>query len=45
MFVNLYAVVIGLTGACWRLAMAESTAPSPIEFQLPGRSWPRRVEI
>ncbi len=36
MFVNLYALVIGLIGACWRLAAAEETRrAAPL--------WPRRA--
>jgi O-antigen ligase len=55
MFVNVYALVIGLVGACWRLAAAErghamgrtqtaALPPMRIEFPLPGRFWPRRAE-
>ena len=54
MFVNLYALNIGLVGACWRLAKAErrnggGTAPAgppvPTRFELlpPDRSRPRRA--
>jgi hypothetical protein len=41
MFVNVYAIVLGLTGACWRLAAAE---PARIEPQPPVRFWSRRAE-
>jgi hypothetical protein len=55
MFVNVYALVIGLAGACWRLATAErahaigitptdALAPMRIEFPRPRRFWPRRAE-
>ena len=54
MFVNTYALVIGLAGACWRLAVAERehaggvgrvTAPAAVRiaFPRPGRIWPRRA--
>jgi hypothetical protein len=55
MFVNVYALVIGLAGACWRLAAAErgrardaiptaALVPMRIEFPLPARARPRRAE-
>jgi O-antigen ligase len=55
MFVNVYALVIGLAGACWRLAAAEledarsvipATAFTPrrIELPLAARPWPRRAQ-
>ena len=55
MFVNVYALVIGLTGACWRLAAAENESPgmmNPTAPQAPLRAasqqaaWfrPRRAE-
>jgi O-Antigen ligase len=55
MFVNVHAIVIGLVGACWRLAAAEShpagapgplTALAPRRFCLPqpAGNWSRRAE-
>jgi hypothetical protein len=55
MFVNVYALVIGLVGACARLATAErrharETAltahrdPDPLELLQPAGFWPRRAE-
>jgi uncharacterized membrane protein YsdA (DUF1294 family) len=55
MFVNVYALVIGLVGACWRLAAAErehargmiataALVPMRIESSLPARFWSRRAE-
>jgi hypothetical protein len=56
MFVNVYALVIGLIGACWRLAAAEGVATTespravaPVSslngFRPLRPSWPRRAEI
>jgi len=55
MYVNVYALVIGLVGACWRLAAAErepatgmtptaALAPMRIDLRVPGWSRPRRAE-
>jgi O-antigen ligase/polysaccharide polymerase Wzy-like membrane protein len=54
MFVNVFALVIGLIGACWRLASAEreqargmspiaALAPPRIHFPQPAEFWPRRA--
>jgi hypothetical protein len=54
MFVNVYALVIGLVGACWRLAAAEraqarestpaALAPQRMHFPGPAGLWPRRAD-
>jgi O-Antigen ligase len=55
MFVNVYALVIGLIGACWRMAAAEGVPATerlriapPVaglfDFRPAGPSWPRRAE-
>jgi O-antigen ligase len=55
MFVNVHAIVIGLVGACWRLAAAEpqpargavpiaALAPRRINLPQPVGFWPRRAE-
>jgi O-antigen ligase len=55
MFVNVYALVIGLVGACWRLAAAErkhaskmirtaALAPLRFEFPQPAGFGPRRAQ-
>jgi hypothetical protein len=52
MFLNVYALVIGLIGACWRFAAAEGVPatgspqtavriPNSIDFRPNGLSWPR----
>ena len=54
MFVNVYALVIGLIGACWRLAAAEherprdlkltaARAPTRIGYLQPTRFSPRKA--
>jgi O-antigen ligase len=56
MFVNVYALVIGLIGACWRLAVAEEApatgslrTPAAIstltEIRPPRPAWPGRAEV
>jgi hypothetical protein len=40
MFVNVYALVIGLVGVCWRLALAEhvrATGRNPLDQLSPSR--------
>ena len=55
MFVNVYALLIGLIGTCWRLAVAEgvpatsslpsaSAVPGLIKPQSPGLAWRWRTE-
>jgi O-antigen ligase len=55
MVVNVYALVIGVTGACWRMAVAEreratgllqtpSSASTRIQFRPPPPSRPRGAE-
>jgi hypothetical protein len=55
MFVNVHAIVIGLVGACWRLAAAEpqparaqgpiaALAPRRFHLAQPAGFWPRRAE-
>lgn len=55
MFVNVYALIAGLAGACWHLANSErahstttlpsaALAPARIEFPLPRRFRPGRAE-
>jgi hypothetical protein len=53
MFVNVYALVIGLIGACWRLAVAErerAKGTRPVatlawtRYLQPVPSWPGRAD-
>jgi hypothetical protein len=55
MFVNVHAIVIGLVGACWRLAAVEpqparalgpiaTLAPTRFHLPQPAGSWPWRAE-
>ena len=45
MFVNVYALVIGLIGACWRLAAAEQAAGERAEPGRAARRRPHRIPI
>jgi O-Antigen ligase len=54
MFTSVYALIIGLTGFCWRLATAEgarapgslqTAVPTPTESRSLTPSWPGRAEV